>query len=70
MSIERDGRLRMIACDKCGNSLDLFEEDEFNAMIADAKANGWHIRNEDGGWTHICPAHQETALQRAQRLLG
>ena len=70
MSIERDGRYRMIACNCCGNTLDLFEQDEFNAMVDDAKANRWHIRNEDGGWTHTCPNCQETRLERARRLLG
>lgn len=70
MSIERDGKQRMISCDHCGNTLELFEEDEFNEMIADAKEKGWRIRCEDPGWTHICPAHHETALERARRLLG
>lgn len=70
MSIERDGKQRQIACDHCGNSLDLFDEAEFEEMIADAKEKGWRIRNEDPGWTHMCPAHQETPLERARRLLG
>lgn len=70
MSIERDGKQRMIACDHCSSTLDLFEEDEFNEMIADAKAKGWLIRCEDPSWTHTCPMHQETPLERARRLLG
>ena len=70
MTIERDGKFRMVACNHCSATLDLFEEDEFEAMIADAKANGWQVRNEDGGWTHRCTGCQETPLERARRLLG
>jgi predicted RNA-binding Zn-ribbon protein involved in translation (DUF1610 family) len=70
MTIERDGRERMISCESCSSTLAPFDQDEFNEMVADAKAHGWKIRNEDGTWSHVCPNCQESPLDRARRLLG
>lgn len=61
-----------ISCDQCGDEAPPYDEDEFEAMIAAAKADGWKITRPEGQWQHICAecASSGGALAAARRKFG
>ena len=69
--IQRDKGQMQITCDECGKEYPgVYDDDEFYAMINDAKGDGWTIkRDEDGEWTHFC-CQASNALERARKLFG
>ena len=72
MAIERQYGEQTLICDFCEDDLGLFfSPGDFPGMIAYAKQHGWKIAPDgDDGWTHNCGCNTETALERAQHLLG
>lgn len=64
--IERHAGRQQLVCD-CGFAQRRsYEADEFDVMIADAKAEGWAIQKVAGDWTHTCPACAESARRPAR----
>ena len=61
-----------LVCDKCGDNRKPYDDEEFNLMIAEAKADGWSISRQDGHWTHECATcvREESALSAARRKFG
>lgn len=63
MSIEQHQGKKQLVCDSCGEGHvqpngkpALYQRDEFDVMIADAKEQGWLIvRATDGKYEHTCP---------------
>lgn len=62
MSIECNKGKMQIVCDDCGEGFraangrpGLYEQDEFDVMIEDAKDNGWLLSRESKEWAHTCP---------------
>jgi hypothetical protein len=55
--IERGGGNIEMLCDECGDPLRgrVYDSDDFDILIADAKAEGWRITKEDREWVHYCP---------------
>ncbi len=41
-----------VACDYCSNDIEVSGHD-WNEMLAEIKANGWHIRQVNGEWKHM-----------------
>lgn len=70
--ILKDGGCQQIACDECGDETTTFESDEFEAMIAAIKADGWNVARPDGHWQHTCPdcVKDGSALEQARRKFG
>lgn len=70
MSIEKHAGLQQLVCD-CGISQPRsYQSDEFDVMVADARAAGWSIQRVAGEWTHTCPDCRESARTKPQgRLL-
>lgn len=59
--IEKHAGLQQLVCD-CGDAQRrTYAADEFDVMIADAKAEGWAIQKIAGDWSHTCPACREAA---------
>lgn len=59
MSVEYSKNRVFLMCDECEDEqTDMYRNDDFKDMIANAKADNWLItRDEDDeGWTHVCPA--------------
>lgn len=55
MSIESLDRRRQIICDGCPASYpNTYDASDFDVMIDDAKAAGWHITKRGGKWLHFC----------------
>lgn len=45
MSIARHGSRRQVICDSCGDNYpNTYEQEDWEVMVADAKAAGWIIR--------------------------
>lgn len=70
MSIERQHGQMCITCDSCDESLEFFDQDQFDEMIADAKAHGWRIVNTDGTWRHNCGCEKQDKVSAARRMFG
>jgi hypothetical protein len=53
--IERHaGRMQLVCA--CGLAhRRVYEADEFDVMISDAKDEGWKVSKADGQWEHTCP---------------
>lgn len=70
--IQRAGNYQEIACDECGSETDqLFREDEFLDMVADAKTAGWSFQKDgDGNWVHLCPDCRVDGVAAQKRLFG
>jgi hypothetical protein len=67
--IEKHAGRQHLVCD-CGFAQRRsYAADEFDVMIADAKAEGWAVHKVAGEWTHTCPACKESARRPAQRSL-
>lgn len=65
MAVEKlEGRCQ-VYCDHPGcvaAASDLaWRGDEWDAMIAEARAKGWQIVREAGRWVHRCPDHAAQA---------
>ena len=58
--IDRQGGKIVIECDCCDATIDGPEADEFAALWARAKAEGWRTRKIAGEWLHACPNHVGT----------
>ena len=71
MIIKDLGQIQL-ACDDCGSESPAYEEDEFEAMIASAKADGWQITRPEGKWEHRCCdcSKAGSALAAARRKFG
>lgn len=65
------GQIQMV-CDTCQNETPDFDEDEFDRMVAAAKADGWVITRPDGCWEHTCSdcVKDGSALEQAKRKFG
>lgn len=73
MTVEHHaGRIQLV-CDACDTAQPTsYERDEWDVMIADAKAAGWSVARVAGEWTHACPdcrAPVRRADHRQGRLL-
>jgi hypothetical protein len=67
--IERHAGQQQLVCD-CGFAQRRsYAGDEFDVMIADAKADGWAIQKVAGEWTHACPDCREAACPKRGSLL-
>lgn len=63
MSIEQYSGKRQLVCDTCGEGMlkdngkpALYDRDEFDIMISDAREQGWDItKAADGKYEHTCP---------------
>lgn len=55
MTIEALDRERQVCCDGCPASYpNTYGADDFDVMIADAKAAGWMITKRGPKWLHFC----------------
>lgn len=58
--IEKDktSNIFYVHCDEkhCNHSDEFDTNDDWAALIAEIKADGWQIQNIDGEWYHRCPA--------------
>ncbi len=64
--IERHAGRQQIVCD-CGIAQRrTYAGDEFEMMVADARAEGFVIAKVAGEWTHTCPGCAEAARPRAR----
>jgi len=55
--IEREGNDIQLTCDYkggCKAATDVYNKQDFNVMIKDAKADGWKIYPVNGEWRHFC----------------
>lgn len=70
--INRDGDTMQLACDGCGQEGNTFDKDEFDPMVAEAKAEGWRIAKPEGRWVHECKdcVEENSALAQAKRKFG
>lgn len=70
--IEKQHGQQTLVCDDCEETQDdSFAPEDFNAMIAAAKAEGWTIKPDgDGGWQHYCGYCNPSSLAAQRRLLG
>lgn len=67
--IEKHAGRQQLVCD-CGFAQRrTYAGDEFDVMIADAKAEGWAIGKSAGDWTHSCPDCAEAARRPRGTLL-
>lgn len=64
--IEKHAGRQQLVCD-CGFAQRrTYSGDEFDVMIADAKAEGWAIQKVAGEWMHTCPSCREAARPSRQ----
>lgn len=64
--IERHAGQQQLVC-ACGFAQRRsYERDEFDVMIADARAEGWSITKSAGEWQHDCPSCTEAARPSRQ----
>lgn len=61
-----------LVCDVCGDETPAYDEDQFEMMVSEAKADGWVIARKDGTWHHTCSdcGKEESALAAARRKFG
>lgn len=55
MTILKDGRDRQIECEECSETTSVYDSEDFEQMVGNAKDAGWAITREDGRYTHKCP---------------
>lgn len=67
--IERHSGRQQIVCDCGAAQRRSYAGDEFDIMIADAKAKGWAIQKVAGEWTHTCPDCAEAARRNIKGAL-
>lgn len=68
MTILKDGDDRQLECEECSETTDVFASEDFEQMVAAAKAAGWKVYLTGGKWLHCCPEHahgDKLARQRA-----
>lgn len=71
MTILTDRRDRQLECDRCPETTPVYDKDDFDIMIAEAKDQGWEISRSSAGWRHLCRSCRSgERLDRAKRLLG
>ncbi|MFD1328256.1 hypothetical protein [Mycoplana ramosa] len=64
MTIEALGRDRQVVCDACPASYpNTYGVDDFDAMIADAKAAGWLVSKRGPKWLHFCASCKPAQLR-------
>lgn len=72
--IDRQHNQNVLICDNCDIDYEPYPRDEFTAMVAAAKSDGWEIRPDgEGHYMHRCTScsgSNESALQRARSLFG
>lgn len=68
--LHRDEDILMLSCDSCGT--ETLTHTDLPEMVAEAKADGWKIRNPNGVWTHHCAScdNEESRLDQARRKFG
>lgn len=65
--IEHHAGRQQLVCNGCDFAHPkTYERDEFDVMIADARAAGWAIQKVAGAWQHTCPDCCERARPRRQ----
>lgn len=69
MSILRYGREVQMGCEKCAATTDLYDSEDFIAMVKDAKREGWTIRKRESGVEHFCQQHGRDSEADAVNLL-
>lgn len=71
MTILKDGRDRQLECEECAETTEVYDKDDFDLMIADAKRAGWTIRLSGSSYTHTCSGcSRGSKLARQRALLG
>ena len=55
MSVHYDEGRVFLECEDCPETTDPYGRDDFEVMIADAKAAGWSIYLAGHRWEHKCP---------------
>ena len=69
MTIIKDGSERAIECDRCPETTDPMDKDDFRQMVAIAIADGWKIELVNGEYSHLCPGcKSDSRLAAAQRM--
>lgn len=53
--IDRQGNRVQIECDSCSDVFSGQEDDEFAAVWAEAKREGWRTKKIGDEWVHGCP---------------
>lgn len=70
MSVEHHAGRQQLVCNGCDTAHGkTYERDEFDVMLADAKAAGWTFAKVAGAWQHTCPDCRERARPKRQRSL-
>ena len=61
-----------LSCDECGTETPVYDESEFERMLAESKSDGWKITRPEGRWRHTCEACSSdvSALAAAKRKFG
>ena len=55
--IERAGKQIEMVCDGCAvSAAGVVCADDFDVLLAEARATGWTIRKLGGAWIHTCAA--------------
>lgn len=71
MTLHRDRDTIHLECEECPETTSVYPHDDFDEMIAEAKAAGWLIKIVTGRYEHFCPQHKHgDRLAAAQRLFG
>lgn len=71
MTTMYDGAHIFLECEECPETTESYGRDDFDTMIAEAKAAGWHVYLAGHRWEHKCPLHKHgDRLAAAQRLFG
>jgi hypothetical protein len=52
--IDHQKGVRVVVCDRCGEQKVLPLDTDFEAVIAEIKAEGWLIRKVISEWNHYC----------------
>ena len=55
MTIRKRQGDRWLECNECGYEGNEWTDDDFRAMIDEAKDEGWHMFKRRGEFVHICP---------------
>lgn len=66
-----DGQV-YLCCDECGAETPAFDSDDFLKLVAAARGDGWHIKQDRGEWSHACPDCnvEHDAVAKARRKFG
>lgn len=72
--IIKAGRERTLQCDDCESLYDVFDQSQFEAMVAAAKAEGWSVIACGLDFRHYCPDCRPSTpgarLAKARRMFG